>query len=169
MTGADDLDGGARGGTGDVPPPPGDQGPQQQVGDIGLAGQDLADLGRREGKDLAVGRGPRGKERTLAGHHIQLAGEVARPVPGKFHARTQCVVAHDNFAAQHHQQIAALVGGRVQDLPGRDPTRGAVPPQAGPLTVVKHGVGDGIADRTGRRSAHLVHLLSGTEIVPIPP
>jgi hypothetical protein len=127
MTGADDLDGGTRNGTGDVPAPPGYQGPQQDVGDIGLAGQDLADLGRRQGQDPALGCGPCGEERTLAGQHIQLAGEMARPMAGKLHAAAQRVVAHDNFTAEHHEQVAAIVGGRVQDLPGRDPPDRATP------------------------------------------
>jgi len=54
---------------------------------------------------------------------------------GQFHAAAQRVVAHYNFAAQHHQQIAAVVGGRVQDLVGRDPACRAIPAQAGPLTA----------------------------------
>ena len=138
-------------GTGDVPAPPDDQGPQQDVGDIGLAGQDLADLGRRQGQHPAIGRGPCSKERTLAGHHVQLAGELARPMAGKLHAGGQRVVAHDDFAAQHHEQVTAFVLGRVQDFVGRDPTRRAISAQAGLLTVVKHGVSDGFAGRTWQR------------------
>jgi hypothetical protein len=149
LTGADDLDGGTRDDAGDVPAPPGNQGPQQDVGDIGLAGQDLTDLGRGQGHDPAVGGGPGGEERTLAGQHVQLAGELARPMVGQFHAAAQRVVAHDYFAAQHHEQIGAVVGGRVQDLTGRDPTRRAVPAQPGLLAVVQHRVGGGLAGQTG--------------------
>ena len=40
-----------------------------------------------------------------------IAGELTRPMAGKFHATAQRVVAHDNFAAQHHEQVVAVVDG----------------------------------------------------------
>jgi hypothetical protein len=65
------------------------------------------------------------------------------------HATAQYIVAHDNFAAQHHEQVAAVVGGRVQGLAGRDPARRAIPAQAGLLTVIQHRVSGGFAGQTG--------------------
>ena len=58
LAGSDKLDDRIRGGTGDTPALAGDQGPQQDVGDAGLAGQYLAELGRCQGQDPAPGCSP---------------------------------------------------------------------------------------------------------------
>ena len=93
------------------------------------------------------GCSPCGEERALAGQRVQLAGELARPMAGIFHAAALWFVAHGHLAAQDHDQVVTVISGREQDLADRDRTRRAVPAQPGQLTVVQRRVGGGLTSR----------------------
>jgi len=79
LPGPDNLDRRVRGVAGDPAPPSGDQRLDQDVRDLGFAGEQVTQSRRVILENLTVSGSPGGEEGALASEQVQLACEMPRP------------------------------------------------------------------------------------------
>ena len=123
----------------DQPHPAEDEGPHQQLAELGIGHDEVAELGRRDVHHLSVGVHPGGDQCPPAGEEADLPGEASRPM-GDLDVRLSEAAEDDlHLPGEDDVEVDVLVALVEEHLPGLDRPPLPQPGDAGQLDLGQPG------------------------------